>query len=213
MFESGVTWIEWKCMPRWRCTGCRFCSGFAMMLLMVQKSGVHQLRLVHYAILLQGLGYIQTVVGNGISEPSTVACPSFLFWDHLYRWNNDGKIRKIHPLEFLVMLRTTPENFPGARNLFLKRDPNRKKHGNNHLHLFFPSNFWRFKMVIFYGGPGASLENMNLPTQESVANQTKPPTPNQDAAKGRPPFSVTSAGGLIFVVCVLKNMDGYLYLQ
>ena len=56
-----------------------------MMLLMVQKSGVHQLRLVHYAILLQGLGYIQTVVGNGISEPSTVACPSFLFWDHLYR--------------------------------------------------------------------------------------------------------------------------------
>ena len=43
---------------------------------------------------------------------------------------------------------------------------------------------------------------MNVPTQEFVANQTKPPTPNQDAAKGRPPFSVTSAGGLTFVVCV-----------
>ncbi len=41
---------------------------------MVQKSGVHQLRLV--VEILQVL-YIQTVVGNGISEPSTA---SIDFW-------------------------------------------------------------------------------------------------------------------------------------
>ena len=46
-------------------------------LLMVQKSGDHLLRLVvgSFSHYLQGFFCIQTVVGNGISEPSTAVSP------------------------------------------------------------------------------------------------------------------------------------------
>ena len=43
----------------------------ANLLLMVQKSGDHQLRLVVYPHDVQGFIYIQTVLGIKISEPST----------------------------------------------------------------------------------------------------------------------------------------------
>ena len=46
---------------------------YTLLLLMVQKSGDHQLRLVVNPIIHRGLGYIQTVVGLGIFFPSTVS--------------------------------------------------------------------------------------------------------------------------------------------
>ena len=44
----------------------------SVILLVVQKSGVHKLRLVVFPIIYRVL-YIPTVVGNGISEPATVS--------------------------------------------------------------------------------------------------------------------------------------------
>ena len=50
-----------------------------ILLLMVQKSGVYQLRLVYFIPCIYKVLYIQTVVGNGISEASTVVS----FWGRL----------------------------------------------------------------------------------------------------------------------------------
>jgi len=47
------------------------------MLLMVQKSDIHQLRLVVYPIIYK-VSCIHTVVGLGISEPSTAFLPPCL---------------------------------------------------------------------------------------------------------------------------------------
>ena len=75
-----------------------------MILLMVQNSRIHQLRLVVYPIIYRAL-YIQTVVGLGISEPSTVGVVTYLHevpLEKLLRW--------IFGLEGLIFLRIEAPN-------------------------------------------------------------------------------------------------------
>ena len=150
---------------------------------------------------LQGLGYIQTVLGLGISEPSTVVCPSFVFWSTFTGQTMMGK-SVIQRLNFLVMLRTTPENFPGARNwnLFLKGPPKRKNIEQT-ICICFPSIFLEIQNVDFFRGHNITGEheppNPRICGQPDQTSNAKP-----GRRKGSTTFFCHKCRRPIFLLCV-----------